>query len=64
MRDLVERKEVKECIEALKQRFMRQAVNLSTPQEDREKAAMKHHLLGQLVAEVANYQPEDQQNGN
>lgn len=60
MRDVIERKEVKECIEALEQRFMQQAVNMSVSKKERHEAALKHHVLGQLVAEVANWKPEEE----
>lgn len=63
MNDLVNRKDFKECIEAMKLRYMKEAVNLSSSKEDREHAVIKHHLLDRLVVDLANYKPEEKQNG-
>ncbi len=62
MRDILERREAKECIEGLKLSFMRKAVAPGLSDDERREAAQSYQLIDRLVAELANYNPKDEQN--
>lgn len=58
MREVTQRKEFQKCIEALKLRYMKEAVAHGASHEQRHEAALKHHVLDRVVADMANYEPE------